>query len=100
MSWYVSVPVTPAAEFEAAIDALELPVFEHATSDSYGPEAQAQFAAAKAAVKALYRSGSLGSGDYYAGSMGGHANPGHTPREGWSNDTINVSVYQAQSPTS
>lgn len=97
MSWNVSLPATPAAEFDAAVDALELPVREHMTPDAYGPEAQAQFAAAKAAAKAIAASGALGRGPFGC-QLNGHANPDHAPREGWANDTMNVSVYQMVTP--
>src|SRR5512142_3484513 len=33
-------------------------------------------------------------------SISGHANPGHDPAPGWSNDSMTVSVYQVGEPAS
>lgn len=104
MSWSVGVPAVPAAEFEAAVAAVEMP-------DYYGPdeEQQAIKAAqweqlheAKAAVVALWKSGVVGSPErgYYAATLNGHATPGHGAPQGGSNDMVGVSVWQAHAPAS
>jgi hypothetical protein len=39
-----------------------------------------------------------GPGASVAVTVGGHANPGHTPREGWSDDFITVTVALTGAP--
>lgn len=54
-----------------------------------------QYNEAFRAVWNLVYSGALGdpSGEYKV-SVSGHANPGHVPTAGWSNDSITISIYQ------
>ena len=92
MSWSVSVSKTPSAEFEAAIDALEL-------GDGYGTdfareEAEMQLSAAKAAAKAIFASGAVGTEGEYHASLSGHAEPNHERRPGYSGDTVYVTVQR------
>lgn len=91
MSWSLSIPPTPAAEFAAAVDA--------AVTSPAGPLAPSvgeQVAAAKAAAKALVAGGSLGDGSKtFAASLSGHANEGHQPTEGWANDCLTISLSQS-----
>lgn len=60
------------------------------------PEAVEQIDAAVATAKAIVAGGTIGGeGKLFFVSLSGHANPGHEPRSGWSNDCITVSVSQA-----
>jgi hypothetical protein len=103
MSWNTSVPATKASAFLDAVDAANLPDYP-GSETHYNAEMRDALAAAKAAVKALYESSVLGAlsaaGDelYFAASMSGHANPGHVPAAGWSNDFISISVSQVDAP--
>ncbi|NUO58983.1 MAG: hypothetical protein HOV78_20165 [Hamadaea sp.] len=56
-----------------------------------------QIDAAAAAAAALLTSGTLGEGPWFV-SLSGHANPGHKPTPGWSNDAITIHVSQAARP--
>lgn len=95
MSWSASVGKTPAAEFEAAIDAAEIPATNFSSIAGNGKdEALEQLAAAKDAAKALFRSGVVGTEGEFAVSFGGHANPGHANVPGWGADSVYVNIYR------
>lgn len=99
MSWSITIPPTVAAQFAATVEAAQLPAYMEPTS--YGhDEAQDQLVAAKNAVLNLFHSGALGSptSGVYSATMGGHANPDHTPTGGWASDAVNVSIQQVTYP--
>lgn len=52
--------------------------------------------AAKAAAYAIATSRALGGADLVYVSLSGHVNPLHAPRDGWSDDTVTVTVTQAR----
>lgn len=62
-------------------------------TDPESPQAEtlAQVKAAKAAVKAILKSGALGQPENLHVFLSGHANPGHRPTGG-QHDTITVSI--------
>lgn len=100
MSWSTYVKATPAAEFEAAIDAVQI---EHYTGveESVVAAQNEQLDAAKAAAKALFQSGVVGpatDGSWYAVNFAGHGSPGHQLREGYATESVSVSVSQAIPP--
>lgn len=51
-----------------------------------------QFEAALSAAKSIVDSGAVGSAKYV--NLSGHANPGHTPRDGYANDILTISISQ------
>lgn len=53
-----------------------------------------QFEAALNMVRIALLRGVVGEGNINV-TLSGHANPGHQPREGWVNDSVNVSVVAA-----
>ena len=57
-----------------------------------------QVVAAGRAAKLIASSGSVGrdEGVRFYGSLQGHANPDHLPRDGWAQDTVGVYVNQAK----
>ncbi len=94
MSWSVSVPPGPLDEFEtrAAVAKVAVP-------DQF--ELQEAKDAYKAAVRAASDlAGGLGVGpeDHISVQLSGHANPDHKPKEGWSPDTVYVSVLRVHEP--
>lgn len=59
------------------------------------PDATDQVDAALIAARALFNSGAVGSPDRrYTVRLMGHANPGHAPRPGWTNDCVTVTLEQ------
>lgn len=52
--------------------------------------------AAVAAAQAIALSRALGSADLVYVSLSGHVNPLHAHRDGWSDDTVTVTVTQAR----
>lgn len=66
------------------------------TSGTIPEDARDQYEAARAAAIDLITSGAIGRvGAKFTTLLSGHANPEHEPREGWANDCITVSIYQA-----
>jgi hypothetical protein len=59
-------------------------------------ESSAQASAASKAAQAIVKSGAMGDpkAKYYV-SVSGHANPDHEPVAGWSNDSLTISITQA-----
>lgn len=88
MSWSASLPATPPEDLEVTLQALRpspTPLID---------EAQEQFDAARLVVADLVGSGAVGDGPVQA-TLSGHANPDHSPVEGFSNDCVTVSISQA-----
>lgn len=90
MSWHVD------ATFDGDSARRELDALRESVI-SQNPEAGDQFNAARSAALAIILSSSVGwaSKCRFHVVMSGHANPDHTPRDGWANDMVNVSVSQA-----
>lgn len=60
------------------------------------PESGEQASEASKAVQAIVKSGVLGDPQAkYHVSIVGHANPDHSPTAGWSNDSLNINITQA-----
>lgn len=90
MSWSTSVPATPTAEFDAAVDAAAV-----SPPGELAPEVTSQVAAARAAVKALVASGSFdASTPAFNASLSGHACVDGTPGA----ESISVFVGAATLP--
>lgn len=69
---------------------------EIALPGGLSPDSMEQAMVGSAAVQDIVKSGCLGDPEAkYFVSMTGHANPGHEPTEGWSNDSLYVSISQA-----
>ena len=84
MSWSTSTGTVPVAKDELALK-------EPILSDVVEAEQAEQFEAAQEAARLLIRAVGR-EGDEVVVTLNGHANPGHGPREGWSNETITVQV--------
>lgn len=64
------------------------------------PHVRAAFDAAVAAAYTLLASRAFGhEGNTWNVSFSGHANPGHEPQDGWMNDSLTISIYQAPRTT-
>lgn len=61
-----------------------------------GLEATAQYKVAYDAAIAIIGTHGVGFAKRFKVSLNGHANPGHEPVSGWSNDSVSVSVYQLE----
>lgn len=91
MSWSASVlEAKPVPEIYDAIEDLE-------PQGQDTPEANEALEAAKTAAVALIDSGALGADCKFRVSFAGHANKDHKPTSKYVNDTVSVSVYQANS---
>ena len=94
MSWTVPCPSSTAESIEAS--ARNAYAQYRSTYNPAGDELAAmdeQFEAALAAAHGILASGAVGEGACMV-TMSGHANPGHLPRKGWSNDAITVAIVQ------
>jgi hypothetical protein len=91
MSWSAHTGPVTAGDLDEALESLE------PSPQPLPPESVEQVDAAKYAAKQLVESGAVGSGGkrVFNVFLAGHANPGHEPRDGWSNDTVTVSISQA-----
>lgn len=59
-------------------------------------EAQAAHQAAFDAASALIGTKTVGENKKFKVIVSGHANPGNVPVAGWSNDCLNISIYQLE----
>lgn len=87
MSYSVSTGVVTAEELDAKLDAL--------TTDYPGEMGDAMrehIAEAREAVKRIVASGVMGKGRKFSVGITGHANPGHEPLAGWSNDFMQITI--------
>jgi hypothetical protein len=94
MSWSVQTTSQTAATIEAA--ARQLFATQQSTVSGTEEERAAtaeQFEAALAAAQAILASGAVGDTPVLV-NLSGHANPGHTKRPGWANDTVTISIAQ------
>jgi hypothetical protein len=62
------------------------------------PEMDEHIKAIAGAVEDIVASGALGDEALVNVNISGHAEPGHKKREGWSQDTISISLSQVQEP--
>ncbi len=97
MSWnFTAASNAPIAEVEAKFDEAAAAYEAGRAANDYTLDDAAKdgIAAARAAVKAVVESGAVGSG-LVTVTVSGHANPGHKPAKGWSNDCVQVYVVSA-----
>jgi hypothetical protein len=90
MSWSIHVP--------AGVDVEQVVKDWEARQEQAGvtvlAETREQIQTALAASKLIAESGALGDGLVYL-NLSGHANEGHEPEAGWSQDMVTVSVSRA-----
>ena len=94
MSWSITAPSQTAATIEA--NARELFGTQQLTVSGTEEERAAtaeQFEAALAAAQSVLAAGAVGDTPVIV-ALSGHANPGHTKRDGWANDTLTISISQ------
>jgi len=94
MSWTVQCPSQTADTLEGTARA-NYETFRGKYNDHEGAMVgmDEQFEAALAAATVILASGAVGTSAAVV-TMSGHANPGHVKRDGWSNDSIVVSIAQ------
>lgn len=91
MSWAVTYRAEPGATIEQTAAALrELPPPESGAFDTEA-ETAAQFETAREVAIAILEHGAVGAGPFQV-VMGGHANPNHESRPGYSPDSIHISI--------
>jgi hypothetical protein len=90
MSWTLSVTKTTRATLQGDLEKATV-----SGNDEAPDERNEQVESAKRAALYIARSGALGDGVAFNVNLGGHANPEHKPRDGWANDYVSVSVWQA-----
>jgi hypothetical protein len=95
MSWSFAVPAAPAEHFEA--NAADAQQHHLAANPTLIVEAAQQIDEVIEAAVALVKSGAVGDGTVQA-TLTGHANPGHRPAAGWSNDSITIALYSVDAP--
>lgn len=84
MSWMATYEVTPEEGLKCIYKPAQIP-----------DEAKDQHDAALLSAVRLLDEYVVGSRKYnFRISLSGHANPNHAPKEGWSNDFINIQVVQ------
>lgn len=102
MSWSMSASIKPNDDVQAVLDARVEELNPAAAAAAYGAEAEsaAQVLEACEVVSSLIYSGALGepASSAFSVSISGHANPGHAPTSGWSNDVININVTRIAPP--
>jgi len=95
MSFSVSIPIGPVEDFEKTLQA-EVERYARVTSENSDSElldeSKESLAQAVKAATEIVKSGVVGTGKV-AGAISGHANPGHKPRAGWSNDSLTIFLY-------
>jgi hypothetical protein len=91
MSWGISSKIAvPAKELEAKLKE-DMEAHRNAQTVPLSKEVEEQFEVALGAVKHLAESGAVGTEHLFA-TISGHANEGHKPAEGWSNDSLTISL--------
>jgi hypothetical protein len=93
VSWSFYVGPVDRDGFDTAID--DARAAAQAVIEQNNPDGADQADLAVELAKRIVASGVVGAGGRVAASLGGHGNPGHRPLAGWANDTITVSVGQA-----
>lgn len=97
MSWSLSVPSGPVAEFDKAAVAAASSYVAAFPAGALAAETREQIEEAVKAATWLVSSGALGS-DHVHATLTGHANPEHKPVPGWSNDSVTISVSYLPAP--
>lgn len=88
MSWTISITKGPASGVEQrAREAWD-------ANTAKMPEHEEQFEKALEAVKTLVLGVQKDPNGLVAGSISGHANEGFQPKQGWSDSTINISLWE------
>lgn len=101
MSWSLNCTPDgplPAPEVFRAIKLADLPDHEYGGQAEF-IKADILPAAKDAAIRLIESGGLGGSGHMFNVSFSGHANPGHEPVEGWSNDFVGIQISQANAVT-
>lgn len=96
MSWSFHATCTEP-NIEGEIDKAEQD-YRMQSGLTFTPEVDDQIKAATEAAVAAFRSGAIGKPLKFTVSLSGHANPGHKPQEGWSNDTLTISLAGQEYP--
>lgn len=96
MSWSFNTTCTEP-NVEAELDYAEQD-YRMQSGLTFTPAVDDQIKAAAAAAVALVRSGAIGKPLKFTVGLSGHANPDHLPAEGWSNDSISVSLSAQDYP--
>lgn len=94
MSWsfYAQVPAG-ATEEEAARVLLQARDAAESQGEPYEPEAHHQQQEVMEAAARICASGALGHTAFQV-NLSGHANHAHSHQEGWSDDTVGISIIQ------
>jgi hypothetical protein len=98
MSWSFSVPVGPAgaSEFRERAEAVaETYMTSYTASDEEKAAMRESIQESIDVAVSLLPMVQPDLGGQAGAFLSGHANPGHRPRSGYSNDTITVTVNQA-----
>lgn len=96
MSWSITFEAQHG-DWRAAADAAIAAMADDPQGDGTGNEVREQVGVAREALSTLVHSGFVGDALVRLRvSLSGHANPGHSPRDGYANDTISVSVSQVK----
>lgn len=89
MSYSFDIGVTPVSELDAAIETRSTPFLEGRPVDEQDAVTDHLRFAARVIGEAAKE---MGSPDAVRVAISGHANPGHAPREGWSDEHLTISV--------
>ena len=94
MSWNITIPEHYGGDFDTAVD--RAVAGWRNDNPSATDDIIEQVNAAARAAKLIASSGSVGrdEGVWFYGSLQGHTNPDHLPRDGWANDTVGCYVNQ------
>lgn len=95
MSWSFSVKPTSHEAFASAIEDALAEAQRLNPQVFVASEVMDQVVQAVAAAVAIVQSEAVGT-KLVGATLSGHANPDHTPRPGYSHDTISISVYCAE----
>lgn len=91
MSWGIILDI----ENRDLTDESEKRILDLADNESTTDEVKEQAGVALLVVSQSILSGALGAPDgKYRVTISGHANPGHNPTPGWSNDALTISISQ------
>lgn len=98
MSYSISVPPGPVETFLERFDETAARTID-GLADEFKDSSREAIAAARVALGALIESSAVVlPGQQCNGYASGHANPGHEPKEGWSDDHCSISLQQAKPP--
>ena len=94
MSWSIRIDESYGGAFDEAVD--KAVAGWRNDNPAATEDLIEQVNAAARAAKQIASSGAVGrdEGVWFYGSINGHSNPDHLPRDGWGNDMIGVYVNQ------